>query len=314
MSTAGPPLRDVCAGRWPNLLPLLGVSGDFLSGKHGPCPMCGGKDRFRFDDKDGRGTWICSQCGSGDGISLAMRINRWDFKEAAERIEAVVGSAKPVQTRRERDEDKLREAMNALWRSGAPVSDGDPVALYLKRRGLSLDRWPAALRFVEKCRYQGDEPRWFPAMVAKVVGPDGKPVTIHRTYLTDDGRKASVEAPRRLMPGKIVKGCAIRLAEPGPVLGIAEGIETALSASQIWGVPCWSAVNSSMLMAWEPPAPVKEIVVFGDNDPKYGGQAAAFALAHRLSAGARRLPVKVEMPPDVGMDWNDVLQAEPVAA
>ena len=36
----------------------------------GTCPMCGGKDRFRFDDKGGRGTWICSQCGAGDEIEL----------------------------------------------------------------------------------------------------------------------------------------------------------------------------------------------------------------------------------------------------
>lgn len=308
------PLRDLCLNRWPNLLPLLGVSPDFLKGKHGPCPICGGKDRFRFDNKDGAGTWICSQCGAGDGIALLMRVRHWGFKDAAEQIEAVLGQAKPVKTRRERGDDSLREAMNLLWRSGGPISSGDPVAHYLARRGLGLASFPPALRYVEKCRYQGDEPRWFPAMIAKVTGADGKPVTVHRTYLTADGNKAPVEAPRRLMSGKIEKGCAIRLAPAGPVLGIAEGIETALAASAIWGVPCWSAVNASMLMAWEPPADVSEVIVFGDNDPKYGGQSAAFALAHRLAAGARQLPVRVEMPPDVGTDWNDVLMAERIAA
>jgi len=42
---------------------------------HGPCPVCGGKDRFRFDDKDGRGTWFCSQCDpqSGGGLLLLSR-------------------------------------------------------------------------------------------------------------------------------------------------------------------------------------------------------------------------------------------------
>jgi len=309
------PLRDLCLGRWPNLLPLLGISAEHLTGKHGPCPMCGGKDRFRFDNKDGAGTWICSQCGAGDGIALAMRVRSWGFKDAAEQIEQVIGAAPAVKTRRERGDDQNREAMSALWRSAGPVSHGDPVAAYLSRRGLGMQSWPAALRYAEKCRYQGDDPRWFPAMLAKVVSADGaRAVTVHRTYLTTDGHKAPVEAPRRLMPGKIEKGCAIRLAPSGPVLGIAEGIETALAASAIWGVPCWSAVNSSMLMAWEPPQSVSEVIVFGDNDPKYGGQSAAFALAHRLAAGPRQLAVRVEMPPDVGMDWNDVLMAERMAA
>ncbi|MDI5829610.1 hypothetical protein MJN51_36035, partial [Salmonella enterica subsp. enterica serovar Kentucky] len=35
--------------------------------RHAPCPACGGKDRFRFDD-NGRGSFICNQCGAGDGL------------------------------------------------------------------------------------------------------------------------------------------------------------------------------------------------------------------------------------------------------
>ena len=50
-----------------------------LSGKHGPCPLCGGRDRFRFDDKDGRGTYFCSGCGAGDGVRLAMGITGLSF-------------------------------------------------------------------------------------------------------------------------------------------------------------------------------------------------------------------------------------------
>ncbi len=68
------PLKDRALGRWRGILPALGVPAKALSNRHGPCPMCGGKDRFRFDDKGGRGTWICSQCGAGDGIELVKRI------------------------------------------------------------------------------------------------------------------------------------------------------------------------------------------------------------------------------------------------
>ncbi len=145
-------------------------------------------------------------------------------------------------------------------------------------------------------------------MIAMVTGPDGKPSILHRTYLTEDGRKAPVVEPRRLMPGTIAKGAAIRLAPAGEVLGIAEGIETALSASALFGVPCWAAVSAGMLAAWQPPSEAKRIIIFGDNDPNYAGQAAAYALAKRLGMDGR--VVKVQIPAEVGTDWNNVHELE----
>ena len=65
-------VREAAHGRWPSILSALGLDERALSGRHGPCPMCGGKDRFRFDDKEGRGTYFCSGCGAGDGVQLAM--------------------------------------------------------------------------------------------------------------------------------------------------------------------------------------------------------------------------------------------------
>ena len=108
------------------------------------------------------------------------------------------------------------------------------------------------------------------------------------------------------MPGIIAKGAAIRLAPAGDVLGIAEGIETALSATALFGVPCWAAVSAGMLAAWQPPSEAKRIIIFGDNDPSYAGQAAAYALARRL--GSMQARVEVQIPAKVGTDWNDVHQ------
>jgi putative DNA primase/helicase len=54
--------------RWREILPRLGVDTQFLTNRHGPCPLCGGKDRFRFDDRDGSGSYICGQCGAGVGV------------------------------------------------------------------------------------------------------------------------------------------------------------------------------------------------------------------------------------------------------
>mgnify|MGYP002713339556 CR=1 FL=1 len=70
-------------------------------------------------------------------------------------------------------------------------------------------------------------------------------------------------------------------------------------------MPVWAAGGADMLLSWEPPNGAKEIVVLGDNDPNFAGQAASFALAHRL-AMRPDLNVRHEQP-DVPGDWNDVL-------
>ncbi len=91
-------------------------------------------------------------------------------------------------------------------------------------------------------------------------------------------------SPRRLMPGTIAPGSAVRLFDAGSTLGIAEGIETALAAASLFGLPrVWAAVNASQLAKWLPPVEATEIIVFGDADAAFVGQAAAYALAHRLA-------------------------------
>lgn len=81
---------DAARGRWPALLAELGVRSECLTGRHGPCPGCGGRDRFRFDDREGEGTFICSQGGggnlAGNGIALLNHALGWDFKRACEEI------------------------------------------------------------------------------------------------------------------------------------------------------------------------------------------------------------------------------------
>ena len=128
------PLRDRARGRWLGILPALGISESFLTGKHGPCPLCGGKDRWRWDNREGRGTWICSGCGAGDGISLVMQKNRCEFREAAKQIEALIGSVSADAPKRERSDRQKREAMSKLWQSAKAVEENDPVGRYLAWR------------------------------------------------------------------------------------------------------------------------------------------------------------------------------------
>ena len=71
-------------GKWQSIFSSLGI--EVGNGKHCPCPVCGGKDRFRFDNKNGRGTYICNQCGSGDGLNLIKNYYHCDAKEASDKV------------------------------------------------------------------------------------------------------------------------------------------------------------------------------------------------------------------------------------
>ncbi|HAT1597688.1 TPA: hypothetical protein I8Y58_002953, partial [Legionella pneumophila] len=74
-------------GQWPKILSALGIDKSYLKNKHGECPVCGGKDRFRFDDKEGRGTFYCNQCGSGNGVKLLQNFHRCSYLEAIKKVE-----------------------------------------------------------------------------------------------------------------------------------------------------------------------------------------------------------------------------------
>ena len=78
--------------RWREILPQLGVETRFLTNRHGPCPLCGGRDRYRFDDKDGDVSYYCGQCGAGVGIILLRKLHGWDFKTACDEIDKIIGT------------------------------------------------------------------------------------------------------------------------------------------------------------------------------------------------------------------------------
>ena len=94
-------ITDLAKGHWPSILgTLAGLTSEQLTDKHQPCPLCGGKDRYRFDDLDGTGSWFCNDCGgkdqtggAGNGMDMLMRRQNWTFKEAAQRIEQHLGIA-----------------------------------------------------------------------------------------------------------------------------------------------------------------------------------------------------------------------------
>jgi putative DNA primase/helicase len=293
-------------GRWREILPALGVPLKVLNGKHQPCPSCGGKDRFRFDDKRGDGDYFCSHCGAGKGFKLLQLLKGWDFKKAADEVDAIIGNLPAPKPRREWVPSSL--ALRDLYQSSQAVTEGDPVARYLAGRGLDYTPVsPKALRFHPELKHRAGGRH--PGIIAVYSDAEGKAATIHRTYLTREGRKAALEPPRMFWPGSIPAGGAIRLAPAAATMGIAEGIETALAAWQRFGHPVWATTAALQLQRWRPPPEAKRIIIYGDNDLSFVGQHAAYVLAARLVDDALKdkidLQVEVRVPREPGLDWAD---------
>lgn len=297
---------DLARNRWSGILAHFGVDERLLSGKNVPCPVCGGRDRFRFDDLEGRGTFFCSHCGAGDGFKLLMAVTGWGFKEAADAVEVIVGAiptscpSKAVAL----SNDRTLALMQRLWRDESrPVVEEDPVSRYLRRR-IGDVAIPARIRFHPSLPYQHDDGRItkHPAMLARVQRADEKGVALHRTYLTTNGSKADVSSPKKIL-GSLPPASAVRLFEVSECLGVAEGIETALAAFVRFGVPTWAAISAGGLEKWLPPVGVKRVIVFGDNDLSGTGQVAAWALAKKLIASG--VEAEVRIPEQPGTDWAD---------
>ena len=296
-------VRTVARGRWRDILMAFGMDERTLSGRHVPCPLCGGKDRFRFDDKEGRGTYFCSGCGAGDGVQLAIGVTGHPFKDVAQQIERLAGTVPLAASGHERTDDDKLAALRRVFRESAPIQHDDEAYRYLAGRGLALYDLPQSIRLHPGLQYRdgGAVTGTFPAMLATVTDSTGKAVSMHRTYL-QDARKAPVPAPKKLMQGLTLVGAAIRLAPVSQVLGIAEGIETALAASERFGVPVWSCISAQGIESFAPPDGVKEVVIFADHDQNFTGQKAAYAAAHRLTL--KGFEVEVCIPPTMG-DWLD---------
>lgn len=318
-------VSDLARDRWHQILPALGIHQDFLANRHGPCPVCNGTDRFRYDNRDGKGTFFCNSCGAGDGFKLLMNMHvDWDFKTCATKVRECLGEnfksvyspAPAVRTEAElseADKKKRRESLVKTWRASRTVKAEDPVAAYLANRGLVLDKIPRVLRLHKRLWFYGKDKKKlgeFPAMLALLQHPDGKPATIHRTYLQEGGQKADVEKTKKLMesPCKI-KGSAIRLYEPTTKLALAEGIETAIAVHLMTGMPVWACTSAPLMKSVVIPETVKEVFIFADNDPAdekghRAGIEAANVLKERLIIEGKK--VQVILPKVEGEDFLDV--------
>ena len=323
--------------QWPGILTRLGIADRHLRRQHGPCPGCGGRDRFRFDDRDGRGTWICSGGGAdplaGDGLALVRHVFGCGFAEALGLVAGVLGitgasPCPPPATRPvappEPPASRLPSVMRQ-WSESLPLTGTCPASRYLAGRGLALENWPADLRCHPALPYwieASGKPVVLcrlPALLALVRDKSGEIAGLHRTWL--DGSTGPVGKARLVDPATgeylparklasitpgATTGAAIRLAAPGNGrLGLAEGIETALACHLASGLPVWSCISAHGLESVRLPGDVPGVWIFGDHDTSGTGQQAAHRLAARLHDEGRQ--VRVLLPSRPGMDWCDVL-------
>lgn len=185
--------------------------------------------------------------------------------------------------------DTIHDQIAEILSTTRPISSGSKPDLYLKSRGIRMEKYPVDLRMDDKQN-----------MIAVIRDPIyGIGVSYQETKLDENCNKVF----RKNAAGiQIPDGCAVRLAKPEKVMGIAEGTETALSVSRLSSVPVWSTCGSTNLEKWIPPNGVKGVYIFADNDLNLSGKKSAEILRQRLEA--RGLKVEVTAPKQLG-DWND---------
>ncbi len=302
-------------GRWGNdILPKF-IDRKFLTNRHGPCPLCGGKDRFRFDDKWGDGNYYCAQCGPGTGFIMLRKLKGWYDAKIFSEVDAIIGmgdvAPQPMSSKPKND-----PAAHDRWLNRFIAGATEPliVARYLRRPGLTVTS--SALLGYKQCKFYGPDKvlRFYSdAVVAPFLAANGELESLHVIY-TDTDIAIPRDERKKTMPAvHTINGGAVRLF-PNPVweMGIAEGIENALAAFELFGIPTWAALVEGNLQLFRPPEGIYVLHIYGDNDLNFVGQKAAYRLAYDLhkiheTNGKHGLAIEVHIPPVAGTDWLDVL-------
>ncbi|ENP0424106.1 primase-helicase zinc-binding domain-containing protein [Edwardsiella piscicida] len=285
-------VKQAC-GHWPRILPALGVT--VIKNRHQACPVCGGSDRFRFDDKEGRGTWFCNQCGAGDGLKLVEKVFGVSASEAAGKVNAVTGNLPPVSPEVTAAADAETEAdRKAAAALAAKLTEKTRPATgnaYLTRKGFP-GRECLTLTTLHKTggvTYRAGD------VVVPLYDDSGALVNVQ--LINADGLK------RTLKGGQVKGACHILdgKKETGKRLWIAEGYATALTVHHLTGETVMVALSSVNLLSLASLArhkfPACRIVLAADRDLNGDGQTKA-------SAAAESCEGVVALPPVFG-DWND---------
>ena len=303
-------IAKAARGQWESIFTALGITVP-ARGKHGACPVCGGKDRFHFDDKEGRGTWICRQCEgkhAGDGLDLVCKATGKDNKAASMLVAQFLGlsagldreAIKANEARAKRQAEQERQREQAKHKAAAELAQNilnqcQPAKEhpYLVGKGLAE---------CEVLTLQN------PVMVGNVELKQGVSViplfnaagelTTCQT-IDDTGHKYLLVGGRKV-------GSFHRMAG-SEVLAVCEGYVTGLSVHLATGFTVYCAIDAGNLRAVAESVraqhPQAEIILAADNDADRQENIGLL----KAQAAADSIGGVVALPPISG-DWNDYHQ------
>ena len=262
-------VRDASIGQWlGNILPAAGIAFRGNPNSHQPCPACGGKDRFRFDDQQGKGTFICSNCGAGDGFKLLQLVTGADIKTAMEFVAGCVGISEQT-----RFSEADREAARKRAADAQAAADLAKSQAQKSVCAIALSRWKSA----KPAESSSDHPY----LLAKGVQPHGTriangklliPMTatghelINLQTIDEAGHKLYIKGGQKRGGYYLLN----KAKNPKRII-VAEGFATAASLAEIMGCRVAVAFDAGNL---EPVCAALrarygghfELLVAGDND------------------------------------------------
>lgn len=276
------------AGSWESVLPQCGVTVP-PKGRHGPCAICGGSDRFHFIDDHGGGEWHCRQCDEpnhGDGLDLIARAHGITITAAAQKVASVLGvDARTPEPKSAREKPQTDIAGKV---AGMAAKAASGHSAYLTSKGLQCP---------------------FPLM------PDGSLLMVLKNGAgaVTGAQGIKPDGNKRLVAGTVKKGsfCVVNSVESPETVVIAEGLATTLSvnlmrpdALAVVAVDAGNLLPVAEVMRRR--YPEARIIIAADNDIKPGepntGKEAADKAAKAVSGW-------VALPPTVKKaDWNDYHQ------
>ncbi|MFM5096154.1 primase-helicase zinc-binding domain-containing protein [Aeromonas rivipollensis] len=302
-------------GQWREILTANGIKLPEPKRRSG-CPVCGGKDRFRFDDQEGRGTFICNQCGAGDGLSLYQKATGQTMSEAIRclasylglsgsmsaadhaRIEKQRQKAAKAAERQAAEEARQRDAAAALAQQMEREAVGCMAEQvpYLARKGLSGFG-------VEVLAHDYDRHKAGSLLVV-LFNIDG--VTTSAEIIDSEGRKMALAGGQKKCSAAYIEPLDDSLPEDAAHCGVVEGYATGLSVRALTGWPVFCGMSKAGLadaaLIARYNCPKAQIVICGDVGAEKEAREAAATVGGITS-----------FPPSGG-DWNDYHQAQEVAA
>ena len=238
--------------------------------RHVDCPICERKKKFRLNEHNGRAAYICV-CGSGGAIDLICQVTGMDFKDAAREIDEKYGNVKddlfvPAPKVKQFDFGGLGAIKETI------VQD------YLNSR--DIIRMPAHCVRIERDVFHSQTGKFYDVMCSAALNHRNEISYIHRTFLID-GKKAEIENNKKIETIVKADNVAVKMFPVATHIGVSEGIESGLSAAQVFKVGVWALLSTAFMKKFRAPVGVKTLTIYADNDKHGAGLAAAFECGNR---------------------------------